>query len=292
MADHPLLAEKLRSGAHFLLALLVVLFGVRGAGTPLAIVGFPMVVIGVVFASQSFGRLVRLHNLERSLLARARADFAEQYRRSNLPRQVYWLLLAIAEADGEAADKERRMLREFLVERFPYEDVADMATWDAASIDPRQAPLLAASVRALLSRSECETLFFWGCLVAFADGRFNPREHELLQAVAGGLGLDAVHAKRIFLHAKHAFVGSGESTGGKRSEAPRAGVDVSARQRALDILGLDEHATADDIRKRHRELAKKFHPDRHQHLGDAAAKEATGRFREVQQAYELLLGRA
>lgn len=284
MPDHPLLAEKLRSGAHFVLALIVMLIGIRGAGTPLGLVGFPIVVAGVVAASHAFGRLVRLHNLEKALLARARADFAEEYKRSNLPRQIYWLLLAIAEADGEAGDKERSLLREFLLERFPYENVHDMASWDAAGIDPIQAPLLAASVRALLSRSECETLFFWGCLVAFADGRFDQREHDLLHKVAAGLGLEAVHAKRIFQHAKHAFLGSDN----KEQRRSRTDTPVASRQRALEILGLDANASVEDIRRRHRELAKRFHPDRHHHLGEAAAKEASARFREVQQAYELL----
>jgi DnaJ-class molecular chaperone len=51
---------------------------------------------------------------------------------------------------------------------------------------------------------------------------------------------------------------------------------------------LDETATPAAIRQRHRVLAKTFHPDRHIHLGEAAAKEAAERFREVQRAYEML----
>ena len=49
------------------------------------------------------------------------------------------------------------------------------------------------------------------------------------------------------------------------------------------VLGVAENATADEIKKAYRKLARQFHPDRNP--GDAAAEE---RFKEVQGAYDLL----
>ena len=49
-----------------------------------------------------------------------------------------------------------------------------------------------------------------------------------------------------------------------------------------EVLGVARTATADQIREAHRKLAKKFHPD----LNKTA--EAAAKFKEVQEAYDLL----
>lgn len=293
MHGSPLQADKTRSLVEFIVAVTVVLIGIRAIGTAWAFSAFPVVGLGVYVAGQAFTRLARIHSVERELLARARAEFVHEYRRSTLPRQIYWLLLAIAEADGTAGEKERKLVREFLLERFRPENVHDIERWHEERATAAQVGPLAKAMRETLTRSETETLFFWACLVTFADGRFNDDEQVALSQAARGLGLDPTHARRIFWHAKHSYLGSG--TGGEhRQERESRGrtsgpsTTTTARQRALEILGLDETANLADIRKRHRLLAKQFHPDRHVHLGDTAAKEAAARFREVQQAYERL----
>jgi DnaJ-class molecular chaperone len=50
-----------------------------------------------------------------------------------------------------------------------------------------------------------------------------------------------------------------------------------------DILGVPRTATAEEIRQAHRKLARKYHPDRNP--GD---KEAEAKFKEIQQAYNVL----
>lgn len=289
MPDSPLQADKRRSQIEFVLALTAVLIGVRAVGTPWALSAFPIVALGVYMASHAFARLSRIHVVERELLARARADFAREFRRSTLPRQVYWLLLAIAEADGSAGTPERELVRQFILDRFPPDDVRDIARWHEERLTSAQIGPLARSMRETLSRSETETLFFWACLVTFADQRFNDRERDALRHASSGLGLDPQQARRIFWHAKHSYLGRGDHDGGAFHQgAARASRPTSARQRALEILGLDETAGPDQVRARYRLLAKKFHPDRHIHLGEAAAREAAARFREVQAAYEEL----
>ena len=49
------------------------------------------------------------------------------------------------------------------------------------------------------------------------------------------------------------------------------------------ILGIDKKASADDIKKAYRKLARKYHPD--VNPGD---KEAEGKFKEINEANEVL----
>ena len=48
------------------------------------------------------------------------------------------------------------------------------------------------------------------------------------------------------------------------------------------ILGVSRNATKDDIRKAHRKLALKYHPDKN------PGKDAQDRFKRIQEAYDVL----
>ena len=56
-----------------------------------------------------------------------------------------------------------------------------------------------------------------------------------------------------------------------------------ARKDLYAVLGVEKKATADEIKKAYRKLARKYHPDRN--AGDKAAEE---RFKEVSQAHDVL----
>ena len=56
-----------------------------------------------------------------------------------------------------------------------------------------------------------------------------------------------------------------------------------ARGDYYKTLGVDKKASADEIKKAYRKLARQYHPDRNP--GDAAAEE---KFKEVQTAYDVL----
>ena len=55
---------------------------------------------------------------------------------------------------------------------------------------------------------------------------------------------------------------------------------------AYKILEVDKSATDAEIKKAYRDLAKRHHPDKVQHLGEAYLKAAREKFQNIQKAYE------
>ena len=55
-----------------------------------------------------------------------------------------------------------------------------------------------------------------------------------------------------------------------------------------DTLGVDRHATQEDIKKAYRLLVMKYHPDKFESEGQDQIEIAKNRFITIQQAYEYL----
>ena len=76
---------------------------------------------------------------------------------------------------------------------------------------------------------------------------------------------------------------------GKKSSA---GQERTGQAAVVDdpytVLGVDKNATQEDIKKAYRQLVNKYHPDKVAHLGDEFQKLADLRFKEIQQAYQIL----
>ena len=61
---------------------------------------------------------------------------------------------------------------------------------------------------------------------------------------------------------------------------------VKKTDSAYKILGVDENATDEEVKKAFREMAKKNHPDRVGSLGEDVRKAAEKKFQEINAAYE------
>jgi hypothetical protein len=78
----------------------------------------------------------------------------------------------------------------------------------------------------------------------------------------------------------------GPRSGGRRTR----GRQQSPRVEALKVLALPPSANDEQVRAAYRDLARKFHPDRVEHLGPELVELTGEKFKQVQQAYEQLVG--
>lgn len=75
----------------------------------------------------------------------------------------------------------------------------------------------------------------------------------------------------------------GDARAPLRVTYPTLQSDLSVKRDYYEVLGIDRHASPDDVKKAYRRLAMQFHPDRNP--GDAASEE---RFKEATEAYTVL----
>ena len=98
--------------------------------------------------------------------------------------------------------------------------------------------------------------------IAKADNHVADSEVEIIALIASYLGI----SPRDFESIKAMFYKSADT--------------------AYKILELEKSATNEQVKKSYRDLAKKHHPDKVQHLGDVYVKAAQDKFQQIQKAYQ------
>lgn len=141
--------------------------------------------------------------------------------------------------------------------------------------------------------------------VAIADGRLSVSENHVLRFLADLLNVDPESFGRIYRNVSGSNLpppanlssanvwnareasAQARSRPGESESASRGGAAMS-RLRALAILGLEEGASIDEVKRAYRHLAKVHHPDRFESLGPDAVKVANATFARIQLAYDYL----
>ncbi len=120
--------------------------------------------------------------------------------------------------------------------------------------------------------------------LVFVDGDMIDREFTALIRLGELIGVRSMYIEnKVIEYRKRIF---GQSNNARLHEIANSG---TRKKFALAILDLNVDATEEQIKKRYRTLAKKYHPDGNLDLSEERKAEYAQRFLEIQDAYEELI---
>ena len=171
---------------------------------------------------------------------------------------------AVIKADGKVAQSELDFVRGYFVQMYG-KDRANQAfklfkeIINNQNISIRQVSMQIAHHMDHASRLQLIHFLFG---IAKADGHVSPDEVVVIKTIAGYLYVN----QNDFNSINAMFVDDTESY--------------------YKILDISKSSSPDEIKKAYRKMARKYHPDRVQHLGEEHIAGAKEKFQKVQEAYE------
>jgi len=114
--------------------------------------------------------------------------------------------------------------------------------------------------------------------IALADGIISNKEVNVIVKIAQQLRIperEFYAIKAMFMHQQQ-----------NNSSSSRMRTGSYSLKTAYTILEIDSTATNSEVKKAYRTLAKKYHPDKLQHLGKIHVEAAEEKFKKIQEAYE------
>jgi DnaJ like chaperone protein len=189
---------------------------------------------------------------------------------SNQPGKLQLNLLALSatviKADGQVKTQELQFVRNFFIANYGSEQAAMIFETfnDQIKIEVQSISDLA---MIFVQRTPYETRlqvlhFLFG--VGNADGSISKSELNKINQIADALGIRSSDFESI----QAMFI-----------------KDTESSYKVLEIL---PSASAEEVKKAYRNMAKKFHPDKLQSKDPALIKGAQEKFQEVQKAYEAI----
>ena len=172
----------------------------------------------------------------------------------------------VIKADGNVSQTELDYVRQYFVQAYGRERAN--ATFKVFNEVIKNREISAQNIGALLKQrtryeSRLQIIHFLFS-IANADGSVSVAELNEINRISGFLGIYA----RDFESIKAMFFKNPDS--------------------AYKILEIERSATNADIKTAYRTMAKKYHPDKLQHMDEAYQKGAQEKFTKVQEAYEQL----
>tara|TARA_R110000850_G_scaffold271031_2_gene404913 strand:+ start:309803 stop:310531 length:729 start_codon:yes stop_codon:yes gene_type:complete len=219
---------------------------------------FPGAIIGFVIGSliEAAGRRTRVYQTSG--------------RQSVTPADFELNLLSLAsmviKADGKVSQQEMQFVQSYFVQAYGKERAnATFRTFNEVVKKREVAPQNVCEYLRMRTRYESRLqIIHFLFNIAQADGHVSQPEIEKIREISGFLAI----GYRDFESIKAMFFKNPDS--------------------AYKILEIEKTATVAEIKAAYRTMAKKYHPDKLQHMDEAYRKGAEDKFRKVQEAYEQL----
>ncbi|MGV6844963.1 MAG: TerB family tellurite resistance protein [Lutibacter sp.] len=180
--------------------------------------------------------------------------------------EISLLVLAaiVIKADGKVKEQELNYVRQYFKQNFGEQRAANAFKLFKSFIKTNQISTRQVCLQIRQNTSHATRLqllhFLFG--IAEADGFISQNEINAIKTISGYLSINAYDFESI----KAMFYKETDS--------------------AYKILGVSKSDSDLEIKKAYRKMAKKYHPDKLQHLGEQHKKGAEEKFKEVQKAYD------
>lgn len=176
------------------------------------------------------------------------------------------LAAIVIKADGKVSQEEMQFVQNYFVQSYGKEKAnAIFRTFNEVVKNREVAPKAICDYLRVRMRYESRLqIIHFLFSIAQADGHVSVLEVDKIKEIAGYMSI----GQRDFESIKAMFFKNPDS--------------------AYKILEIDKSASTDEIKKAYRTMAKKYHPDKLQHMDEAYRKGAEDKFRKVQEAYEQL----
>lgn len=202
-----------------------------------------------------------------------RSNFSYQTYRTNTSQYgvgvdfEMWILLLsakVATADGKATPEELQYIRQQFIRMYGVERANDAFRKFNTVIKKQSTPIdeVCREIAQRMNQASRIHLIHYLFNIAKADGHVTESEVRLISNIANQIYV----SRSDFLRIKAMFYDHSDQ--------------------AYKILGVTKDDPNEKVKKAYRELVKKYHPDRVQHLGQEHVQGAKEKFNSIQNAYE------
>ncbi len=215
-----------------------------------------------------------------------RGSAANQY---DFGRYLMMLSSLVIKADGATMKSELNFVKKYFVKQFGEEQakkhVKDLKKYLETNLSIDK---LAAEISGSLSGSSKVHLIHYLIGIANADGEISSSELNVIKRICEAMNipsrtLDSVLAMYYYQSGNYNQGYQNYNQQRQTYQPSYKNIDIS-----YQILGLENTATPEEIKKAYRKLAVKYHPDKVAQLGPEYQKGAKEKFQKVQEAYDSL----
>ena len=181
---------------------------------------------------------------------------------------------AVIKADGAVKDLEVRIVRDYFIQAFGAERAARAFAAFKNFALKNDVNRVASELRYTMGYQNRLNLLPFLFQVAMVDGDYSSAENRVIYSISQSLGIAEQHYQYIF----RMFVSAGYNSTATRENMQRVS--------PYAVLGLEEGASQEEVKRSYRSLVKKYHPDRLVKYSEEERVAAQEKFIEIQKAYE------
>ncbi|CAD7286560.1 TerB family tellurite resistance protein [Campylobacter suis] len=197
------------------------------------------------------------------------------------------LLAKVAKGDGRVSELEARLVSQTfddLVRKTGVDRAELKAIFDTEKelVDEAYEVALEYRQKLHLDRQTAIARITFFLNLAYFDGEFHPDERKVIEDISRGFGIDRALLDAIILRFEQFY--NAHSRHYNRSQNTHS----PARRDAYEVLGVARDSEFGVIKKRYRELVRKYHPDILMGQGESeeVIEKSTKKLQEINEAYE------